>query len=58
MNYSEMVNDVFNNYTSINPEFPLNSIIEKVNKLPSQKGFDTQFEISKGKINITKKAKH
>lgn len=50
-NFSDMLDEVFTNYEPINPEFPRDAIINKVKELPSKKGFDTQFSISKKKIN-------
>lgn len=50
-NFSDMLDEVFTNYVPINPEFPRDAIIRKINELPSKKGFDTQFSISKKKIN-------
>lgn len=50
-NFSDMVNDVFTNYTPISTDFPKDKIISRITVLPNSKGFDTQFTISKKDIN-------
>jgi hypothetical protein len=50
-NFSDLMIEVFNNYEPIDPEFPLDGIIEKIKELPEKKGFDTQFSIVKKYIN-------
>ena len=50
-NFSDMMGEVFNDYEPINSEFPKDKIIKKINDLPVSKGFDTQFSISKKRIN-------
>lgn len=55
-NYTQLIDEVFRNYTPINSEFPKNKTIKRLEELPSKKGFDTQFVITKKKIN--KRAQH
>ncbi|OXA82853.1 hypothetical protein B0A56_03860 [Flavobacterium columnare NBRC 100251 = ATCC 23463] len=55
-NYTELLDEVFRNYIPINSEFPKDKIIKRLEELPSKKGFDTQFVITKKKIN--KRAQH
>lgn len=50
LNYSDFLSNIIENYTPFNPDFPKNKLIEKLKQLPSNKGFDTQFSIVKGKI--------
>lgn len=50
-NFSDMMGEVFNDYEPINSDFPKDKIIKKINELPVSKGFDTQFSISKKRIN-------
>lgn len=56
LNYSDIVDNVFESYSPVNPAFPKDKLVEKIKDLPEKKGFDTQFKISKKKI--TKKIKH
>jgi hypothetical protein len=51
INYSKMVDDIFTKYHPVNPDFPKDKIIKKIKELPNKKGFDTQFVITKDKIN-------
>lgn len=55
LNFSDVEN-IFSNYSPLDSDFPKQEIITKVKALPSTKGFDTQFSISKNKIN--KKVQH
>lgn len=55
LNYSDVIDNVFESYSPVNPAFPKGKLVEKIKSLPEKKGFDTQFKISKKKI--TKKIK-
>lgn len=55
LNYSDVITNVFESYSAVNPAFPKEKLLAKVKGLPEKKGFDTQFKISKKKI--TKKIK-
>ncbi|MFD0964281.1 hypothetical protein [Pseudofulvibacter geojedonensis] len=55
LNYSDVITNVFENYTPLNSDFPKEKLITRIKELPESKGFDTQFKISKKKI--TKKIK-
>lgn len=56
LNYSDLITTVVQNYDPVNPDFPKDSLINKLNELPNKKGFDTQFSVVKKKIN--KRIKH
>jgi len=43
--------DIVNNYTSFNPKFPLDNIINKFDKLQNDKSFDNQFSIVQKKVD-------
>ena len=55
LNFSDVEN-IFSSYTPLDVDFPKQEIITKIKELPDKKGFDTQFSISKNKIN--KKIQH
>ncbi|TXK00663.1 nucleoid-associated protein [Flagellimonas aequoris] len=55
LNFSDLVNDVFKNYTPLNKQFPKDRLLASINKLPEKNLFDTTFNIAKNKINKRKK---
>ena len=56
LNFSDIIDNILLSYEPANRNFPKQDIINKLRELPDKKGFDTQFTISKGKIN--KKIQH
>lgn len=55
LNFTDLVDDVFTNYTPLNEKFPKQRLLDSINKLPSKNIFDTSFPIIKSKINKRKK---
>tara|TARA_R110002051_G_scaffold295992_1_gene361954 strand:+ start:2328 stop:3347 length:1020 start_codon:yes stop_codon:yes gene_type:complete len=54
-NFSDLVDDIFKDYTPLNENFPTEKLLAAINKLPEKKIFDTSFPIVKSKINKRKK---
>ncbi len=48
---NEFVNQTLENYTPINPDFPIEKIVTKTKELPEKWKFDARFNIQKKEIN-------
>jgi len=54
-NFTDLVNDIFQDYTPLNEDFPREKLLKSINKLPEKNIFDTTFKIVKKKINKRQK---
>lgn len=48
---NEFINQTFENYTPIDPNFPIKKIVAKIKELPGKWKFDARFNIQKEEIN-------
>lgn len=55
MNWGDYVNEVWNEYSAVDEEFPREAIIQKLNGLPEQNNFDTSFPVDRSAITVKMK---
>ncbi|MEW2922684.1 nucleoid-associated protein [Muricauda sp. ANG21] len=55
LNFTDLVDEVFEDYTPLNKDFPKKKLLESLKKLPEKNNFDTTFNIIKEKINKRQK---
>lgn len=56
-NLTEYINDTFLEYEPVDPDFPKEVLITKIEELPNRWGFDQRFGIAKGEIKKKQKLK-
>lgn len=55
MNWGDYVNEIWNEYSAENEDFPMDAIVQRLSRLPEQNNFDTSFPVDRSAITVRMK---